>query len=150
MDQRGLHGDRRACREKCATAGQTPQQTYPELIPDVEKVEHDWYKRTGIYPIHGTIVVKDAVIKKHPWLPRSLMDAFTKAKQPYLSDLRAGKGDKPDDKKYRGILPLMNDPLPYGIAANKPSIDALITYAVQQELIPKRPALSDVFVEIDP
>ena len=30
------------------------------------------------------------------------------------------------------------------------SIDALITYAVQQELIPRRPALSDVFVEIDP
>lgn len=131
-------------------AGQTAAQVYPELIPDVEKVEADWFRRTGIYPIHGTIVVKEEALARHPWLARALMDAFTKAKAPYLADLAGGKGDKPEDKRYRGFLNLMPDPLPYGIKANKASIDALITYAVQQELIPSRPKLSDVFVEIDP
>ncbi len=27
--------------------------TYPELIADVEQIEADWFRRTGIYPIHG-------------------------------------------------------------------------------------------------
>jgi hypothetical protein len=38
----------------------------------------------------------------------------------------------------------------YGMAANKASIESLVTYAVQQELIPSHPALSRVFVDIDP
>jgi 4,5-dihydroxyphthalate decarboxylase len=78
------------------------------------------------------------------------MDAFTKAKAPYLANLKAGKGDTADDKKYRSFLPLMDDPLPYGVSANKASTEALITYALQQKLIPSRPSFSDVFVEIDP
>ena len=41
----------------------------------------------------------------------------------------------------------MADPLPYGIKANTASIEALITYALQQGLIPKRPAVSDVFFD---
>jgi hypothetical protein len=31
--------------------------------------------------------------------------------------------------------------------ANKASIEALVTYAVQQELIPKRPPLDEVFAD---
>jgi 4,5-dihydroxyphthalate decarboxylase len=124
--------------------------TYPELIADVEKVEADWYRRSGIYPIHGLIVVKDEHIKRHPWLARSLMDAFVAAKKPYLEALKAGQGDAPEDKRYRNFLSLMSDPLPYGMAANRASIEALVTYSLQQRLIPSRPQLDQVFVEIDP
>jgi 4,5-dihydroxyphthalate decarboxylase len=124
--------------------------TYPELIADVEKVEADWFRRSGIYPIHGLIVVKDEHIKRHPWLARSLMSAFVAAKKPYLEELRRGQGDGPEDKRYRNFLSLMSDPLPYGIAANRPSIEALVTYSLQQELIPSRPQLDRVFVDIDP
>ena len=45
---------------------------------------------------------------------------------------------------------LMSDPLSYGMAANRPSIDALVTYALQQKLIPSRPQLDQVLVDIDP
>ena len=79
--------------------------TYPELIANVEQVEADWFRRTGIYPIHGLIVVKDEHIKRLPWLPRSLMDAFVTAKKPYLEDLKLGRGDKPEDKRYRSFAP---------------------------------------------
>ncbi len=123
--------------------------TYPELLANVEQVEADWYRRTGIYPIHGLIVVKDEVIARHPWLPQAMMSAFTKAKAPYLENLRLGKGDSPEDKRYRSFFSLMNDPLPYGMAANRPSIEALVTYALQQGLIPSRPELDRIFVNID-
>src|ERR1700729_4199972 len=66
---------------------------YPELIANVEQVETGWFRRTGILPIHGLIVVKDELVGRHPWLPRALMDAFTAAKQPYLEELRRGKDD---------------------------------------------------------
>jgi 4,5-dihydroxyphthalate decarboxylase len=127
--------------------GQTAAQVYPELIPDVANVEADWYRRTGIYPIHGTIVVKEEVLRKHPFVARSLFDAFTAAKRPCLERLGAGQGSAPEDLRYRSFAPLMSDPLPYGMTANKASIEALVTYAVQQELIPKRPALDAVFAD---
>jgi 4,5-dihydroxyphthalate decarboxylase len=123
---------------------------YPELIANVAQVEADWFRRTGIYPIHGLIVVKDEHIKRHPWLARSLMDAFTASKKPYLEGLRAARGDSAEDVRYRGFLPLMGDPLPHGMTANRASIEALVAYALQQELIPSRPKLDDVFVGIDP
>jgi 4,5-dihydroxyphthalate decarboxylase len=124
--------------------------TYPELIADVPEVEARWFRDTGIYPIHGLIVVKDEHIKRHPWLARSLMDAFVTAKKPYLEQLKRGEGDSPEDKRYRNFLSLMSDPLPYGMAANRPSIEALVTYSLQQKLIPSRPVLAQVFVDIDP
>jgi 4,5-dihydroxyphthalate decarboxylase len=93
--------------------------------------------------------VKDEHIKRHPWLPRSLMNAFVTAKEPYLESIKLGRGDSPEDKRYRSFLPLMGDPLPYGMAANRASIEALVTYALQQKLIPSRPQFDQVFVDID-
>jgi 4,5-dihydroxyphthalate decarboxylase len=124
--------------------------TYPELIANVEKVEAEWFHRTGIYPIHGLIVVKDEHIKRYPWLPRALMKAFVAAKKPYLEELKRGQGDSAEDKRYRAFFSLMSDPLPYGMTANRSSIEALVTYSLQQELIPSRPKLDQVFVDIDP
>jgi 4,5-dihydroxyphthalate decarboxylase len=92
-------------------------------------------------------VVKDEVLAKHPFVAKSLFDAFTAAKQPYLERLKAGTGSAPEDVRYRSFAPLMSDPLPYGMKANQASIEALITYAVQQQLIPKRSALGDVFFD---
>jgi 4,5-dihydroxyphthalate decarboxylase len=133
-----------------AGAAAATADTYPELIADVEKVEADWFRNSGIYPIHGLIVVKDEHIKRYPWLARSLMNAFVAAKMPYLEELKKGQGDSPEDKRYRNFLSLMSDPLPYGIVANRPSVEALVTYSLQQKLIPARPQPDQVFVDIDP
>jgi 4,5-dihydroxyphthalate decarboxylase len=127
--------------------GQTPAQNYPELISNAAVVEADWYRRTGIYPIHGTIVVKTDVLEKHPWIARALFDAFTKAKAPYLERLKRGEGPTPEDVRYRGFMPLMGDPLPYGMTANRASIEALMTYALQQKLIPERMPLEQAFFD---
>jgi 4,5-dihydroxyphthalate decarboxylase len=124
--------------------------TYPELIADVEQVEAEWFRRTGVCPIHGLIVVKDEHLKNYPWLAQALMNAFVASKKPYLEQLKLGTGDSVEDKRYRKFLSLMSDPLPYGISANQASIEALVTYALQQELIPSRPPLDQIFVQIDP
>jgi 4,5-dihydroxyphthalate decarboxylase len=133
-----------------AAASANDADTYPELIADAEQVEADWYRKSSIYPIHGLIVVKDEHIKQYPWLVRSLMDAFVAAKEPYLEELKRGQGDKPEDKRYHKFLSLMDDPLPYGMTANRCSIEALVTYSLQQALIPSRPQLDHVFVAVDP
>ncbi len=133
-----------------AAAGAAETDVYPELIANVEQVEADWHRKSGIYPIHGLIVVKDEHIARYPWLACALMDAFVAAKQPYLEDLGRGQGDKPEDRRYRKFVSLMDDPLPYGMTANRASIEALVTYSLQQELIPSRPQLDHVFVAIDP
>jgi 4,5-dihydroxyphthalate decarboxylase len=124
--------------------------TWPELIADSEEVEAAWFRRTGIYPVHGLVVVKDEHLRDHPWLARALMDAFTASKAPYLEHLRTADAGGEDDRRYRGFLALMDDPLPYGITANRDSIEALVGYAAQQDLVPQRPVLDDVFIGIDP
>lgn len=127
--------------------GQKASETYPELIADVANAEADWFKRTGIYPIHGSIVVKTEVLDRHPWLAKSLYDALTEAKRIYLEGLRRGEGDAADDRKYRGLMPLVGDPLPYGLKDNAASIDAMLTYGLQQGLIPRRMPVSEFFVD---
>jgi 4,5-dihydroxyphthalate decarboxylase len=101
-------------------------------------------------PIHGLIVVKDEDVKRYPCLPRPLMDAFVAAKQPYLEEFKLGRGDTGRQALPQIPIALMSDPLPYGMAANRTSIEALVSYSLQQGLIPSRPRLDRIFVEIDP
>ncbi len=43
--------------------------------------------------------------------------------------------------------PIVGDPLPYGIAKNRASIEALIKYVHQQGMLKKSYAVSDFFVD---
>jgi len=133
-------------------AWETPASavTYPELIPNVAEVEAQWFRRTGIYPIHGLIVVKTDVLAQHPFVAKSLFDAFLAAKDAYVARLKAGDGDDANSVKYRQLMPLVGDPLPYGLTANMPSIEAMLTYGLQQKLIPSRMPLDQVFAKVDP
>jgi len=130
-------------------AGGPASENYPELIENVEQVEADWFRRTGIYPIHGLVVVRTEVLWKHPWVARALYDAFVAAKKPYIERLKGSAGDGADDKKYRGLMPLVGDPLPYGLKANLSSIAAMLTYGLQQKLIPKRMDLEEAFADAE-
>jgi 4,5-dihydroxyphthalate decarboxylase len=148
--QAGFTGNAGIGRSGSPTGGWSAQanaDVYPELIQNAAQAEADWYRRTGIYPIHGVIVIRTEVLWKHPWVARALYDAFVEAKKPYIEALKSGKGDSADDKKYRGLMPLVGDPLPYGLDANLRSIEAMLTYGLQQNLIPKRMSLDEAFVD---
>lgn len=121
---------------------------YPELWKDGRALGIEWYRRTGIYPFHGVIVLKDEVLAASPWIAKAIYDAFCEAKARWLPRLSSGEADTEDDRKYRDLIPVVgDDPLPYGIEANLPSIEALITYAVQQKLMPRRLSVEELFAD---
>jgi 4,5-dihydroxyphthalate decarboxylase len=138
-------------RQGSPQSGWTPVPTPPdyyELFKDGLKLEAEWHHRTGIYPIHGLIVVKEQWLTGNPGLAKALFGAFVEAKRRYVERLKTGALTGPDDKKYHGWMPLVGgDPLPYGITDNLASIEALITYAVQQGLTPRRLPIEKLFVE---
>lgn len=122
--------------------------TYPELFPNAPELEQEWHKRSGIYPIHGTIVVKEAILKEHPWVARSLLIAFQEAKSEWLLQLKRGVGQTADDVKYRSLMSIVgDDPLPYGLAKNMRTIQALEDTAFKQGLIPRRMSTAELFID---
>lgn len=118
-----------------------------ELVTDAAEREGDWYRRTGIYPLHGVIVVRDAVLKRHPGLALALFQAFSSAKQNYLKRIEDGIDAGPEDKRYARLANQVGDPLPYGLEENRASFDALVRYANRQHLIPTMPALEEAFFD---
>ncbi|HKB09769.1 MAG TPA: PhnD/SsuA/transferrin family substrate-binding protein [Vicinamibacterales bacterium] len=126
-------------------AWQTVEADYPDLFPDAEALEADWYRRTGIYPMHGTIVVKDSVLNEHPWVAASLFKAFSQAKNEWLAQLDANGSL---DKKYTALRGTVgHDPLPYGLEPNVATIRALEETAFKQGLTPRRMRLDELFVD---
>ncbi|MFC0410147.1 ABC transporter substrate-binding protein [Roseomonas elaeocarpi] len=124
------------------------EANYPDLFPDAEALEADWYRRTHIYPMHGTIVVKDAVLREHPWVAQSLFKAFSEAKRQWLERLHAGQATTATDKRYLALTKIVGpDPLPYGMEANRATIEALEETAFKQELTPRRMEMRDIFVD---
>jgi 4,5-dihydroxyphthalate decarboxylase len=145
----GFQGNAGVGRTGAPTGGwQTVEADYPDLFADADELEADWYRRTGIYPMHGTIVVRDAVLQQHPWVARSLFRAFSQAKQEWLARLDAGACDNASDKKYVALRKVVgHDPLPYGLQPNLATISALEDTAFKQRLTPRRMRLDELFVD---
>lgn len=145
----GMAGAAGIGRSGSPTGGWKELETdYPSLLPDPHALAKAWYGRTGIYPMHGTIVVKDAVLAAHPWVAQSLAEGFEAAKQLWLAEFQAGRGETAEDRKYRKLAAIVGpDPLPYGMAANRATIEALEHTAFRQRLIPRRMAMDELFVD---
>lgn len=130
-----------------AGAAKPAESNYVEFFKDSRKLEAEWFKRTGIYPFHGTIVVKDSVLKEHPWVAKSLFKAFTAAKESYVKNLPPPEKASGKDKQMAELATIVGDPLPYGIKANRPSIEALIQYVHQQGMLKRSYPVSELFVD---
>ena len=70
---RGSAASRPGRKQRPSTAG------YTELLPDARHLEAEWYGRTGIYPFHGLMVVKDDILNAHPGIAKALYGAFVEA-----------------------------------------------------------------------
>lgn len=146
----GFAGNAGIGRSGTPTGGgwKTEEVDYPELFPDYKDLEADWFGRTGIWPMHGTVVVKDSVLAEHPWVARSLFNAFSQAKSEWLARLKGGHITNATDQRYAAVRPVVgDDPLPYGVAANLPTIQALEETAFDQKLTPRRMTVAELFID---
>ena len=145
----GFHANAGIGRTGDPTGGwKEVEADYPDLFPNAVALEAESYRKTGVYPMHGTIVVKDSVLAEHPWVAKSIYDAFDKAKQEWLAKLDSGEAASKSDKKYLELRKIVgHDPLPYGIEENRKTIEALEATAFKQGLTPRRMAMSELFVD---
>ena len=145
----GLEGAAGIGRTGAPTGGwQEVEADYPDLLPNAAEIEAEYYARTGVYPMHGTIVVKDSVLAEHPWIAKSIYDAFDKAKKQWLERLDAGQATTAGDKKYQALQKIVgHDPLPYGLKENLKTIETLEATAFKQGLTPRRMSIGELFVD---
>ena len=124
--------------------------------PDVTTIFDDPFaaavaalKGRGLYPINHTVVVRDDLLAENPDVAVQVFDAFTASKKLYVDNLKAGRVKEPGraDKVHMASLDVMDDPLPYGIAPNRETLEHLIGHAVTQQIIPEPVALEDLFAK---
>jgi 4,5-dihydroxyphthalate decarboxylase len=118
------------------------------LIGDPTTVAHQALRDRGLYPINHLVVVKDEVLAAHPDVAADVFDAFARSKQLYVDRLRSGEIESPTDQMYAQVMDITGaDPLPYGLAANRHTIETLIGHAVSQSIIDTAPDIDGLFAE---
>lgn len=116
------------------------------LIPEARQAGFAYYRKTGIYPINHAVVVRDDILAANPGLAAELVALFAAAKAPYLAQLASGAAASPADNAAREVGDLIGgDPFPYGIAANRKAIEAIVDFAVDQQVIPRRLGIEELF-----
>jgi 4,5-dihydroxyphthalate decarboxylase len=115
------------------------------LVPEAREAGFDYYRRTGIYPINHGVVVRDEVLAAEPWIAAELVALFAASKARYLAELGSGAAQSPADETARALGRVVGDPFPFGVAANRKALEAIVGFAVDQKVIPRRLALDELF-----
>ena len=120
------------------------------LFGNYVEAERDYYRRTRIFPIMHTVVIRRDVYRANPWVAQSLFKAFAEARRRTHHDLLEAHA-------LKAMLPwlpahveearreLGDDWWPYGFAANRHVLDTFLKYHHEQGLSPKRLAPEALF-----
>jgi 4,5-dihydroxyphthalate decarboxylase len=88
------------------------------------------------------------VLKEHPWVAKSLFQAFMEAKNRYIKQLPSPDKASGKDKQMAEMATIVGpDPLPYGVKKNLASIEALIQYIHQQGMLKRSYKVNELFVD---
>jgi len=128
-----------------AGLGDEPGVELVDVVADAAAKEAELFRRTGVYPLHGVVAVKNSVLEERPGLARDLFDAFAAAKAAYLSRVERGEAATPEDLRYQKLAALVGDPLPYGLEENRASFETLVGYAQRLGLIARALAIEAAF-----
>jgi 4,5-dihydroxyphthalate decarboxylase len=126
-------------------------KTIRRLFRDPRRVEIEYYKKTRIFPIMHTLVLKTSLYDEHPWLAVSLYHAFCRARDlahqamygtdaltvslPWVID---------EVEATRAIFgPQIWD---YSIEGSLPTLNALVAYLDEQNLSQRRMSVDELFV----
>ncbi len=112
------------------------------LFPNFKEVEQDYYRRTRVFPIMHTVVLRKDVLEQHPWAAKSIYQAFRAAKDLAIEGLY-------DTDALHLSLPWLLDHLEeawrllgkdfwsYGLEANRPTLAAIGRFVEEQGLSPR-------------
>jgi 4,5-dihydroxyphthalate decarboxylase len=118
------------------------------LFPDAKAEEQRFFRSTGIFPIMHTVVIREALLERYPWLAMNVVQAFRCSKD------RAWK-QMEDPRRvslawFREALEeqreiLGSDPWPYDLANNRKALGAICRYAFEQALTSRQLSPEEVF-----
>jgi 4,5-dihydroxyphthalate decarboxylase len=109
------------------------------LFEEFEPVEREYFRRTGIFPIMHTVVIRRDVLERDPWVAQSLYKAF-------LAAQRATYGDLAETAALKAMLPWLtahvettrremgDDFWPYGLQRNRDTLATFLRYSYEQGL----------------
>jgi 4,5-dihydroxyphthalate decarboxylase len=120
------------------------------LFEDSPKVEAEYYKKTGIFPIMHSVALRQDVWETHPWIARSLFKAFQRAKEDAYAKLKDLSPYKISLAWFRGPVEeqqeiLGDDPWPYGFDKNRSVVETLMGYLYEQGLAQKKLTYEELF-----
>jgi 4,5-dihydroxyphthalate decarboxylase len=113
------------------------------LFGDHVAAEKAYFAKTGIFPIMHTLGIRRSLIDKYPWLPASVVKAFTQAKNVALEDIYGTGGAAMASVPWlveaveEARMLFGRDHWPYGIAANRASLEAAARWSHAQGLTSK-------------
>ena len=134
-----------------------PQSLFAEkpvvkrLFPNYREVETDYYRRTRIFPIMHTLVLKTEIFRREPWAAISLYKAFVQAKDANYKRLY-------DSNTLGASLPWLIDEIEnarlifgpeiwdYSIEGSRPTLEAFVQYLDEQKLTRRRMTVEELFV----
>ncbi len=120
------------------------------LFPNYKEVEQDYYRRTRIFPVMHTVVIRDDVYREHPWVARSIFRAFCEARDLAVNGLY-------DTDALRLTLPWLishveetwqvfgKDFWSYGLESNRPTLEAIGQYVYEQGFSPRSVKPDELF-----
>jgi 4,5-dihydroxyphthalate decarboxylase len=120
------------------------------LFPNFKQVEHDYYRRTRVFPIMHTVVLREDVYEEHPWAARSIYQAFRAAKDLAVAGLY-------DTDALQLSLPWLLDHVEetrrvlgqdfwsYGLEPNRPTLAAIGRFVHEQGLSPRAVSPDELF-----
>jgi 4,5-dihydroxyphthalate decarboxylase len=120
------------------------------LWPDFRDVEKEYYLRTKIFPIRHVVVVKKSILERHPWAARSLVEAFTNAKEKgikYVGDTRRSflawyGAELEEERELFG-----EDAWPYNIKDNRIALETMARYAALVGVTDRKLQINEMFAE---
>jgi 4,5-dihydroxyphthalate decarboxylase len=123
------------------------------LFPDFRTAEQDYFRRTSIYPIMHTVVMQRSVYDREPSLARRFYAAFDAAQQlarkrllqtAALSTMLPWQlADVEESERIFG-----GDPWANGIEPNRLTLEALVTYLCEQQMIARTMPVEQLFAPV--
>lgn len=118
------------------------------LFPDPKQEAIRFFKKTGIYPPHHTTAIRESIIKEHPWIAISLMEAFEEAKKIAIQRLHYSQPTLMvfGSHYLREVEEIFGpDPFVYGIQPNLRAFEMAQEFSLQQGLTERKQPLEEIF-----